>query len=120
MLHDLSFRFGVPLDTINQIRATPIELGAKNVRRWSLTSHGEFSVTSAWESIRTRLLKYEIWGLIWNEGMTPTISIFIWRLLYGRLSVDEKLQHRGIELASRCQCFQSPSFESFSHVFLSS
>ena len=91
MLHDLYFRFGVPLDTIDQIIATPIEVGAKDVRRWSLTSHGEFSVTSAWESIQTRLPKYENLGLIWNEGMTSTISIFIWRLLYGRLPVYEKL-----------------------------
>ena len=77
-------------------------------------------MTSAWESIWTSLSKYEILGLIWNEGLTPTISIFIWRLLYGRLPVDEKLQHRGIELVSRCQCCRSPSLESFSHVFLSS
>ncbi|XP_042067142.1 uncharacterized protein LOC121810441 [Salvia splendens] len=120
MLHSLSFRFGVPLNVIDQIRATPIELGAKDVRRWSLTSHGEFSVTSAWESIRTRLPKREIFGLIWNQGLAPTMSVFIWRLLFGRLPVDEKLQRRGIELASRCQCCRSPWVESLSHVFLSS
>ena len=61
MLHDLYFGFGVPLDKTDQIRATPIEVGAKDVRRWSLTSHGKFSVTSAWESIRTRLPKYGLW-----------------------------------------------------------
>ncbi|XP_042016072.1 uncharacterized protein LOC121764049 [Salvia splendens] len=116
MLQSLSFRFGVPPDVIDQIRATPIELGAKDVRRWSLTSHGEFSVTSAWESIRTRLPKKEIFWLIWNQGLTPAISVFIWRLLFGRLPVDEKLQRRGFELASRCQCCRSPSVESLSHV----
>ncbi|XP_042065470.1 uncharacterized protein LOC121808982 [Salvia splendens] len=117
MLHSLPFMFSVPPDVIDQIRATPIELGAKDVRRWSLTSHGEFSVTSAWESIRTRLPKRDIFGLIWNQGLTPTMSVFIWRLLFGRLPVDEKLQRRGIELASRCQCCRSPSVESLSHVF---
>ncbi|XP_042031078.1 uncharacterized protein LOC121777785 [Salvia splendens] len=120
MLHSLSFWFGLPPDVIDQIRATSIELGAKDVRRWSLTSHGEFSVTSARESIRTRLPKREIFGLIWNQGLTPTISVFIWRRLFGRLPVDEKLQRRGIELASRCQCCRSPSVESLSHVIFSS
>ncbi|XP_042067036.1 uncharacterized protein LOC121810304 [Salvia splendens] len=100
-------KFGVPLDVIDQIKATPIELGAKDVRRWSLTSHGEFSVTSAWESIRTRLPKREIFGLIWNQGLTPTMSVFIWRLLFGRMLVDEKLQRRGIELASRQRVLRS-------------
>ncbi|XP_042065475.1 uncharacterized protein LOC121808986 [Salvia splendens] len=100
MLHSFSLRFGVPPDVIDQI-STLIELGVKDVRRLSLTSHGEFSVTSAWESIRTRLPKREIFGIIWNQGLTPTISVFIWRLLFGRLSVDEKFQRRGIELASR-------------------
>ena len=90
----------------------------KYVRRWSMTSHGEFSVTSAWESIWTRLPKHQIFRLIWNGRVTPTISVFLWRLLFGRLPVDEKLQGQGISLASRCYCYRFASAESFSHVFL--
>ncbi|KAH6762745.1 hypothetical protein C2S52_020178 [Perilla frutescens var. hirtella] len=59
-----------------------------------------------------------IFGSFWHDGLTPTISIFLWHLMHGRIPVDVRLQSRRIHLASCCQCCVDPQIESIEHVFL--
>ncbi|KAL2227910.1 UNVERIFIED_CONTAM: putative ribonuclease H protein [Sesamum indicum] len=44
------------------------------------------------------------------------MSVFMWRLINDKLPVDEKLQKKGIQLASKCSCYNH--VESLQHVFI--
>ena len=56
--------------------------------------------------------------LIWGKCISPSISIFLWRLFANRIPVDLKLQWRGNALASKCRCCSKPSEESRLHLFV--
>lgn len=118
---------------MNQICQIPILRCGEDIPRWKLHPQGEFSVASAWASLREQHRIQPLLGAFWNELLTPTISIFLWRLLQNKLPVDSKLQQKGISLASKCLCCQplnptaspwhslhapSPSVETSSHLFL--
>ena len=78
-------------------------------------------MTSAWELIRTRSPRHFGLRMGWNAGLTPTISVFIWRLLLQKVPVECVVQSRGILLASKCLCrVSSFSVESCQHLFVSS
>ena len=118
MLHGILGPLGVPHEIIEAIQEIPIEIGKKDILRWSLTPHGNFSVTSAWDICRTRHPHTPIFGLIWNKYLLPSMSIFLWRLIANRIPVDEKLQWRSISLASKCRCCRNPQTETRQHLFL--
>ena len=98
----LHYQTGLPQQIIEDILATPIRNGEPDTPRWTLSLQGNFTLTSAWETIRSR--RPSIPGLeeIWKAGLSKSISIFIWRLLSNRRPIDTKLQWRKIELASKC------------------
>ncbi|XP_042029102.1 uncharacterized protein LOC121776047 [Salvia splendens] len=110
---------GLPQRAITQILDTPIGSGEPDIPRWNLIRLGDFSLATAWETIRTQ--RPIIRGLddICKVGLSPSISIFIWRLLSNRIPVDTKLQWRIMELASKCQCCpRRPGTESLQHLFI--
>ncbi|KAH6807932.1 hypothetical protein C2S51_029040 [Perilla frutescens var. frutescens] len=92
--------------------------GERDSMRWNLTSTGEFPLTSTWDQVRYRRPERAIFGSFWHDCLTPTISIFLWRLTHDHISVDVRLQSHRIHLASRCQCCVVPPVESIEHVFL--
>ncbi|XP_042038361.1 uncharacterized protein LOC121784262 [Salvia splendens] len=119
-LHELLVRYALPAHVLDVIRAVPIEVGGRDVMRWSLTGDGEFSTASAWELIRTRSPRHFDLRMVWNAGLTPTTSVFIWRLLLQKIPVDCHVQSHGISLASKCLCcVSSSSVESLQHLFVS-
>ncbi|KAL6569244.1 hypothetical protein OROMI_013758 [Orobanche minor] len=110
---------------IQDILATPIAEDDSDSMCWTLTSSGAFSLTSAWSHIRVRDQANLIYGAIWTAFLTPTISVFIWRLLQRQIPTDDILQQRGVSLASRCLCCsqtqtQTYHTETIAHLFLES
>ncbi|XP_042038362.1 uncharacterized protein LOC121784263 [Salvia splendens] len=91
-LHELLVRYALPAHVLDVIRAVPIEVGGRDVMRWSLTGDGEFSTASAWELIQTRSPRHFDIRMVWNAGLTPTTSVFIWRLLLQKIPVDCHVQ----------------------------
>ena len=73
---------------------------------------------SASEIIRHQQEKMEIFRLIWSPALSPSMSIFIWRLLANRVPMDAKLQWRNIHLASKCRCCKNSSEETREHLFI--
>ena len=109
----------MPLRTIEQILDIPILQGETDQPRWTLSKNGNFTLSSAWNLLRSR--RPEIPGLkdIWHKGITNSMSIFTWRLISNRISVDAKLQWRRISLASKCVCCMvSPKIETLAHLFI--
>ncbi|XP_042012183.1 uncharacterized protein LOC121760608 [Salvia splendens] len=79
----------------------------------------EFSLATTWETIRSQRPIIPGLDIIWKAGLTKSIAIFNWRLLSNRIPVDTKLQWRGIEMASKCQCCPiGPNVESLQHLFI--
>ncbi|KAI3473655.1 hypothetical protein Pfo_031429 [Paulownia fortunei] len=74
---------------------------------WKLTTHGDFSIPSAWESMRQGRVKSMLLKDLWGPYLTPTMSI----------PADLRLQRKGLQLASKCQCCSS--LKSIQHIFIS-
>ncbi|KAG6403020.1 hypothetical protein SASPL_135235 [Salvia splendens] len=72
----------------------PIDSGSKDKLRWTKSPHGDFTTNSAWEIIRFRHPVIQVFKLIWNECIIPSISIFVWR------------------------CCRAPAIETREHLFL--
>ena len=109
---------GAPNDLVEKIIEVPIDGEGKDTARWNSTAHGDFSTSSAWEIIRHQQEKMEIFRLIWSPALSPSMSIFIWRLLANRVPMDAKLQWRSIHLASKCKCCKNSSEETREHLFI--
>ncbi|XP_073037138.1 uncharacterized protein [Primulina eburnea] len=98
------------------ITLTPIALGEPDLALWIHSSDGAFSIRSAWELVRLRDPVSDILTPCWDRWLRPTMSFFLWRFWHQWLPVDDILQRRGFELASRCQCCDMS--ETFTHVFI--
>lgn len=59
-------------------------------------------------------------SLISHTSLPLKISIFLWKLFRHALPVDTRIQSRGINMASRCQCCEDTQEESIPHLFLRS
>ncbi|XP_075499933.1 uncharacterized protein LOC142538505 [Primulina tabacum] len=98
------------------ITLTPIALGEPDLALWIHSSDSAFSIRSAWELVRLRDPVYDILTPCLGRWLRPTMSFFLWRFWHQWLPVDDMLQRRGFELASRCQCCDMS--ETFTHVFI--
>ncbi|XP_075503965.1 uncharacterized protein LOC142541291 [Primulina tabacum] len=98
------------------ITLTPIAFGQPDLALWIHSSDGAFSIRSAWELVRLRDPVSDILTPCWGRWLRPTMSFFLWRFWHQWLPLDDMLQRRGFELASRCQCCDMS--ETFTHVFI--
>lgn len=96
-------------EVVDRICLVPIRVASLDLIRWKSSSDGKFSFASVWASIRLQHPPCPILSLFWTPCLTPTTSIFLWRLVLNRLPVDQKLQSRGISLASKCWCCPNQS-----------
>ncbi|XP_042965908.1 uncharacterized protein LOC122299590 [Carya illinoinensis] len=74
------------------------------------------SLRSAWECIRVHAPKSEWANWIWHPALPKKYSITIWKALNHSLSVDVRIRHLGIPLASRCECCEHRCIEDQDHV----
>ncbi|XP_042029886.1 uncharacterized protein LOC121776786 [Salvia splendens] len=74
LLHDQA---GIPQHIIDHILNTPILHGEKDIPRWTLSKHGEFTVASTWDTIRGQHPLIQGLGNVWKAGLTTSIAIFI-------------------------------------------
>ncbi|KAL0309423.1 UNVERIFIED_CONTAM: hypothetical protein Sradi_5884600 [Sesamum radiatum] len=108
----------VPPNISEMICNIPILQAADDIIKWKPTHDGIFSISSAWDLIREKRTGQRMLKDIWNSGLTPTISTFAWRLLHNWIPVDFRIQQKGIQLASQCQCCNG--IETIEHLFLES
>ncbi|CAA0811982.1 Unknown protein, partial [Striga hermonthica] len=120
---ELGLGAGFSEHLLDQIQQIPISGDGSDGMRWRLTSSGVFSTTSAWEQIRSRDRPNLLFGAIWSDLFTSTISVFLWHLLLRWIPVDIVLHARGFSFPSRCVCCSKTGHhetETFTHLFLES
>ncbi|XP_059290815.1 uncharacterized protein LOC132044343 [Lycium ferocissimum] len=71
---------------------------------WIHTSSGKFTVKSAWEKLRQRQQRSQVYENFWLKGLPYKISMFLWRVWFWKLPIDEVLQKMNISIVSRCWC----------------
>ncbi|KAL2248543.1 UNVERIFIED_CONTAM: putative ribonuclease H protein [Sesamum indicum] len=103
-------------DMVHQICQIPFDVDTSDTPLWKLSGDGIFSMKATWNSLRQTRATQQLVKEIWSPFVTPTMSVFMWRLINDKLPVDEKLQKKGIQLASKCSCCNH--VESLQHVFI--
>ncbi|KAL0449157.1 UNVERIFIED_CONTAM: hypothetical protein Slati_1472100 [Sesamum latifolium] len=111
-------RLVLPPNIVSQITRIPFDEHVCDRAWWKLDTKGAFSIKSAWQELRAQALQRQSLADLWNNCLRPTISIFMWRLLPNLLPVDERMQDKGIILASKCLCCNEN--ETLQHLFLKS
>ncbi|KAI3474999.1 hypothetical protein Pfo_030310 [Paulownia fortunei] len=102
---------------VEKICRMPIPNSPKDEMKWKLSSNGEFTTSSAWNLIRSSRTTRQLLGNFWCTQLTPTMSIFLWRLTNNWILIDTRLQDKGFSLVTRCHCCSS-AVESIPHLFI--
>ncbi|KAK4283181.1 hypothetical protein QN277_000163 [Acacia crassicarpa] len=93
-----------------------IELMPNKNLRWKWTKSGEFTVKSAYDSLRpTEVHPDKLWSTIWKIKAPERCRIFMWLVLHNRLLTNVSRCKRGISTDGRCQICQVDE-ESLLHV----
>lgn len=87
---------------------------------WKPDSHGVFSTKSAWNTVRVHNDKMQFTKWLWHAFIPKKISIFIYRLMLGKVPFDFDVQRLGVPLASKCVCCKLNKCESSTHVIIKS
>lgn len=56
---------------------------------------------------------------IWHPSIPKKMSVLIWKIMYGYLSMDDRIKRVGINLVSKCDCCASGAYEDQNHVLAS-
>ncbi|XP_060216505.1 uncharacterized protein LOC132643993 [Lycium barbarum] len=84
---------------------------------WMLETN---SVKSAWEYLRNRGEKKEVYKKIWVKGLPFKIAFLMWRVWHFKIPLDEVVKSWGYHMPSRCFCCVEPKEETVPHIFLRS
>ncbi|KAF7810649.1 uncharacterized protein G2W53_037392 [Senna tora] len=107
------------MDLLNQnfteAEAAAIKKLPHNTRRggdrwaWSLTSHGGFSVKTAYHVIHSSNPRLsfdeehsQLWKKIWRMKTLPSTKHFVWRVAKDILPTGEALKRRGVDIDGMC------------------
>ncbi|XP_050386206.1 uncharacterized protein LOC126802601 [Argentina anserina] len=109
----------LPDDIVNLVINTPtgFEGCGDDVKIWSATSNGIFSVKSAYNSI----FNFDEpaaphWKALWSFDIPPKQKTFLWVILHKKLLTNEQRVRRGLANSSTCTICNSDS-ESLLHLF---
>ncbi|XP_060190754.1 uncharacterized protein LOC132620045 [Lycium barbarum] len=98
----------------------PAKPGGIDKPWWMLEKNGEFSVKSAWEYIRSRGEKKEVYKKIWVKGLPFKIAFLMWRVWHFKVPLDDVVKSWGYHMPSRYSCCVEPKEETVPHIFLRS
>ena len=113
------------------IKSIPLSNRAvQDIRTWTYTNMGEYSVKSAYKMIQTQQLRSsrgqssnysqcnKIWKATWAAKVCNKIKTFIWRAYRDILPTKVNLTRRKILLDAGCDCCEV-GVESTDHILLS-
>ncbi|KAL0304188.1 UNVERIFIED_CONTAM: putative ribonuclease H protein [Sesamum radiatum] len=106
----------LPMDLVQKVVAIPFDDIVNDKPCWKVDPTGNFSVKSAWELVRNGGIRRPFLKEFWHPTVTPSMSIFIWRLLHNFIPVDERLREKGLSIVSKCMCCHNS--ETVQHLFL--
>lgn len=104
----------IPQDVREKILDIPI-LQDKDKICWTLSKDGCFSTKCAWNHIREKHDRNNMFKPLSCGYLRTNVRIFGLRLLKNWIPTDTRIQTKGIQLASACQCFKYQ--ETAQHLF---
>ncbi|XP_012848003.1 PREDICTED: uncharacterized protein LOC105967963 [Erythranthe guttata] len=110
----------IPQEWHEKMKKITLEMNKPDRLIFTLTQSGEFSSKEYWRHINMPRLRVSWTTRIWQPYLPHRTSGFLWKLIHHALPVDQRIISRGIPLASRCVCCQSPCPEDIAHLFLHS
>lgn len=93
-----------------------IEIGDEDTTRWVSSKTYVFSVSSAWDQIRTQRPKFDWWKVIWFSQAIPRCAFIFWLEIKNRLSTKERLIRRGLAVDLLCVMCKA-AVETRNHLF---
>ncbi|XP_026398577.1 uncharacterized protein LOC113294395 [Papaver somniferum] len=94
------------------------EIGVgEDILVWKEDIKGNFTTSSAINSIRNKEQPLQCYKKIWNSFLHPSIASNIWKILQGVYVDDSVMIERGFELASRC-CICEEEQDNMQHFLL--
>ncbi|KAL0445257.1 UNVERIFIED_CONTAM: hypothetical protein Slati_2248400 [Sesamum latifolium] len=106
----------LPSDVVCKVADTPFDEAGLDSPYWKMNSTGSFSVKTAWELIREGRIRRPLLKDLWHQTISPSMSIFMWRLIQNFVPVDERLRDKGLPIVSKCLCCHQS--ETIQHLFL--
>ncbi|KAL6576888.1 hypothetical protein OROMI_011164 [Orobanche minor] len=83
---------------------------------WTLSPNGAFDFKSTWHFVRKKKPLNNILRFCWNPIITPTISVFMVRLVNKWIPTPDGLLRRGIYATNFCYCCNDA--ENIPHLFI--
>ncbi|KAL6565084.1 hypothetical protein OROMI_016534 [Orobanche minor] len=83
---------------------------------WTLSLDGDFDFKSTWHFVRKKKPLNNILRFCWNPIITPTISVFMVRLVNKWIPTPDGLLRRGIYATNFCYCCNDD--ENIPHLFI--
>lgn len=109
----------LPTDVVETILYIEIPNNANSdIMVWHTTESGEFSLSLAFQKVHNCRPSSFVAGRFWQPHVPFKVSMFIMRLLIGRLPLDVILTRFNFHLPSKCFCCASSKVESIKHFFL--
>ncbi|KAL0386078.1 UNVERIFIED_CONTAM: hypothetical protein Sradi_3002100 [Sesamum radiatum] len=96
----------------------PFDEDAEDKPWWKESSNGTFSLKCAWNALRVVGVRLPTLTDLWHPTITPSLSVFMWRLIHEFIPMDDRLREKGLTRVSKCLCCND--YESLSHLFLNS
>lgn len=84
---------------------------------WLWTKDKEYSANSFYKIVISAGKTKWPYRFIWQLKIPPTVRVFAFLLLQGRLLTHDVMLHRGIHCESRCAVCQNCSMETSLHLF---
>ncbi|KAH7860928.1 hypothetical protein Vadar_019653 [Vaccinium darrowii] len=84
--------------------------------RWMAHPSGNYTVASAWNTIRQRFLVVPWWKIAWGINNVPRCSFSFWLAAQFRLNTRDRLRSWGMLVDDSC-CLCSSDNESHHHLF---
>lgn len=83
---------------------------------WQHTGNGELTLNDAYSFKKHQNPKLHWAKIIWSRDVPPSKSLLVWRLMWDKLPIDEKLSQRGCCLPFMCSLCGS-QIETTFHLF---
>lgn len=117
--NETKLRQWAPALLVPKILSTTVHYqeGILDAAVWKPNDSGEFTCSSAWETIRQKKTKTRLNTYIWHKNIPFKISFLLWRALRGKLPTNDKITNFGGEPAN-CSCCFNPGLDDIEHFFV--
>jgi hypothetical protein len=118
----VNLQFGLTLEHITQFAKLWDKLSNIHINDdeqdtiiWKLTTHGNYSSSSAYKMQFEGLTNSAMPGMVWKHWATPKCKIFTWLVLQNRVWTADRLERRGWQNCGNCKLCNQVQ-ESAAHI----